>query len=171
MMNRSSIIAFTKAIERRQTLGQATISYRDYAGESTSARFPGADLTAANIVAQMALITAIQAALEDVLIVEPQQLTVVAKVSPLGVGNSSNPESQRELKALVRYHDSVTMEKGSLELPSPDRAKQSVPDYFYGQGTVHADWTAAVSAMEDYLVGAGGNAVVIDEIVLVGRNL
>jgi len=153
-------------------MGRLTVSTRDYNGEASTVTFPSADLTAGNIVAQMAagdaLITAM-AAIENSL---HTSKSYVAKVSPLSAAlQASDETAHRELKWLVLYHDDTTFEKASLEIPCPDLAQQSAT--YRG----HADIgdagvvDAFIAAFEAFVLPPGGNTAVVDDILIVGRNV
>lgn len=153
-------------------MGWLAVSTRDYDGEASTVTFPSADLTAANIVAQIAagdaLVTAM-AAIENSLHVSK---TYVAKRSPLSADpRASDATAHRELKWVVMYHDSTTFEKATLEIPCPDLAEQSAT--YRG----HADIgdagvvDAFITAFEAFVLGPGGNAAVVDDIVIAGRNI
>ena len=156
-------------------MGSLVLSYADYDGEVSTVTIPQPDMTAANSDALYAAGLTLQNALGDVLLGKLLKKTHVAKTSPLGVGRSGDELSQRESKALVRYYDSITYEKSTLELPCADLALQN-PDYpgvFYLEGAANneADWETFVTAFEANVKGAGGNASVVSEIIHVGRNL
>lgn len=156
-------------------MGSVVFSYADYDGEVSTATLPSSDMTAANSDGLYADAIAIQAALADVLLGSLLKKTHVAKVSPQGVGRSMDPDAQRESKALVRYYDDTTFERGTLELPCVDLSKQN-PDYpgvFYlaGAANNHADWELLVGLLEAFIPGPGGNDTVIEEVIHVGRNI
>lgn len=156
-------------------MGKLVITYADFDGEVSTVGMPLPDLTAANIDTEYADAIALRAALADVLLGKELRYQVTAKVAPQGVGRSANELAQREAKALVRYHDSVTFEKASLELPCVDLSKQNAnyPGVFflYGAANNHADWITFVGAFQTKVPGPGGNAAVVDDIIHVGRNL
>jgi len=134
--------------------------------------FPIADLTAANITADMvsgdALVTAM-AAIENSLHVSKKY---VAKVSPLSAAlKASDETAHRELKWLVMYHDDTTFEKATLEIPCPDLAQQSAT--YRGHADIGDTGVvdAFITAFQAIVVGPGGNAAVVDDILIVGRNL
>lgn len=156
-------------------MGKLVVTYADYDGEVSTASFPGSDLTAANILTETTEMGELRIAMADVLLGLELRYAVTAWVSPQAVGRATSPQAQREAKALVKYYDTVTFERGTLEMPCPDLTKQN-PDYpgvFYLEGAAnnHADWITFVAAAETYMLGAGGNAVNITEIIHVGRAL
>lgn len=153
-------------------MGALVVSTRDYNGEASTVTFPSADLTAANIVAQMAagdaLVTAM-AAIENSLHVTK---TYVAKRSPLSADpRASDATAHRELKWLVMYHDDTTFEKATLEIPCPDMAEQSATNRGHADIGDAGVVDAFITAFEAFVLGPGGNASVVDDILIVGRNL
>jgi len=151
-------------------MGKLIVTFKDYGGEVSTATFPGSDLTEANITAELAEMLAIVTALGDVTLGNITKIQRVASVSPQEDVPATSPLSQREQKWLVRYHDTITYEKGTLEVPCADlnlldeanRGRADLTD---------EDVDAFVTAVEAYIVGPGGNAIEVDEIVHVGRNI
>jgi hypothetical protein len=156
-------------------MGQASWSVKDNTNENTSFQVPMADLTAANIDAQYALVTAMQTALGGVCLGNLIRQNVQAKSSPLMVpAPASDPDAQREAKAMVIYADNTTFESAKCEVPCIDLTDQlpGHPGYFYDvnyAGDEDATWTAFVSAFEDIVVGPGGNAVTVVRIYHIGK--
>lgn len=148
------------------------MGFKDIDGEATSATFVGTDLTAINFDAEIALIASLRAAVNDISLCEEQVYSVEAVRSPQSVDNGT---AHREAKALVKYHDSVTFEKSTLEIPGPDESKVNteLPGVYFvaGSATNHADWDQFETDFEAYVSGAGGNTPVLDEVIHVGRNL
>lgn len=156
-------------------MGAFTISFRDHTNEPSTVVFPGEDLTAANHDAQVALTIALLAAIGDVSIGELQTSKITAQASVYGVGPAASALAQREAKAVMLFHDDTTFDKGRLEIPIIDLSKQN-PDYpgiFYlpASANNNADWTAFVTAVEDYVVLNTGNSITVDRIYHVGKNL
>jgi len=91
------------------------------------------------------------------------------------VGKAVSSEAQREEKALVRYYDTITFAKSTLEIPCVNMTKQNSnhPGFFYvkGDGGTDPDWITFVAAFQAYVPGAGGNVCSISEILHVGRNI
>jgi len=158
-------------------MGQASWSIKDNTNENTSFAVPSADLTAANIDAQYALVTAMQTALAGVCMGNLIRQNVQAKSSPLMVpAPASDLAAQREAKAMVVYADNSTFETSKCEVPCIDLDSQlpGHPGYFYDvnyAGDEDATWTAFVAAFEDLGVGLGGNAVTITRIYHIGKAL
>jgi len=153
-------------------MGQLIVSTKDYNGEASTVTFPSADLTAANIEAKMtagdALVTAM-AAIENSLHVTK---TYVAKRSPLSADpRASDATAHRELKWLVMYHDDTTFEKATLEIPCPDMAQQSATNRGHADIGDAGVVDAFITAFEAFVLPPGGNTAVVDDILIVGRNL
>jgi len=156
-------------------MGQASWSVKDNTNENTSFQLPTADLTAANIDAQYALVTAMQTALGGVCLGNLTRQNVQAKSSPLMVpAPASDPAAQREAKAMVIYADVTTFETAKCEVPCIDLDTQLAghPGYFYDKnydGDEDASWTAFVSAFEAMVVAPGGNAADVIRIYHIGK--
>lgn len=147
----------------------------DHTGEVSTIQYPGDPLLAGNIDQEFTDALALQTATMAVVLGKLLQTSHLAKISPHGVGAATDPNAQRESKALVQYYDDTTFERATLEIPCPDLAKQN-PDYpgtFFldGASNNHADWAAFVTAFETFVPGPGGNTSVVERITHVGRNL
>lgn len=81
----------------------------------------------------------------------------------------SSQMAQRELKALIRYHDSVTGNRFTFTVPTIDPQFLLLnSDEFDIEGTA---WAAFVAALETAFVSPDGNLMVVDSAKLVGRNI
>jgi hypothetical protein len=152
-------------------MGKLVLTYRDYGsvGERSTAIFEGVDMTAANFDAQTTLQNTLRDAVNGITLGELTRVARVAVESPQPGANPASPFAQRETKWLVRYHDSVTGKRYSLELPCADLALLST------SGDDVADMTDAaviafVNAFESYIITGDGNAPEVDELRFVGRN-
>lgn len=79
--------------------------------------------------------------------------------------------AQREIKWLVRYHDAVTGKPFWVTIGTADTAYLNPNNKkvaFIGDAAVVDDF---IAAWEAFVLSPGGNATVVDEIVLVGRNI
>lgn len=155
-------------------MGKLIVTYADHEGEISTVTLPVSDLTAANIDAEYAEHLALRNALNAVLRGKELKYSVLAKISPQGVGRAADPEAQREEKALVRYYDDTTFKRATLELPCVDMTTQN-PDYpgvFFLDGASNndADWETFVTAFEATVPGPSGNTSVVEDIIHVGRN-
>lgn len=150
-----------------------TYSQNDYSGEGTVMTVSVPDITAANFDAQETLHAALETAIELVVIgakVKRQKI-----IEDLGAGGfASDTEAQREAKWLVSYHDDsfparkLSVELGCADVIDPDLLVQNSDM----ADLTDADWVAFIAAFEAVVVAPyTANAVTIDRITLVGRNL
>lgn len=146
-----------------------TLKALDYGKEATRFGFKIATLTAANFDAQIALVATLQGAVDNVVLGLFDGKTVNAQ--DIKVGPKATDEyAQREAKWRVSYTDSVDpLGNGSFEIGMPDLTLL-VP------GTGKMDTTAGagaalVTAIENTVLSRLGNAVTVDEIIHVGRNV
>lgn len=145
-----------------------TLTTRDYSDETSTTSYEGVDLTAGNFAAQNALMTALADAQQDLQIGHVFGDTRQASVSQIS-GVVGSPYAQREMKWLVSFTDDVTGEKHSIEIPAPALS-------FLNPGTDVIDMTgtealAYKAAFEAYYRVNGVNAVTLNTLRLVGRNL
>lgn len=145
-----------------------TRTMSDYDGESTIFRVNSAQLTAANIDAQIALNVALGVAIVGITRGTLQKIAYGNEVVSPGV--SSDPLAQRENKWLIRYHDDTTGEAQRVELGTADLTKLDGNNRSYAEMGDGAEVDAFVAAFEAYVLSAAGNAVVVDSIQFVGRN-
>ncbi len=147
----------------------ATLKALDYGSEATRFGFSILQLTAANFDAQIALVTALQGAADNVVLGTFSGKTVQAQ--DVAVGPKATDEyAQREAKWRVLYTDDVTPNgNGSFEIPMPDLtllvAGTGDLDVSAGAGA------ALVTAIENAVVSRLGNAVTVASIKHVGRNI
>lgn len=151
-------------------MGALVVTLKDDDGESTTVTYPCPDLTAANITATItagdALVTAL-AAITGCLVTEK---VYIAKRSTLSaLRKSSNPEGNREARWLHRYFDATTFERFTLTTPGPLLADKDAanPGYADLADTEIAAYKTAFQAF----VQPGGNAVTLEELEWVGRNV
>lgn len=152
----------------------ASMTLQDYGtpgsgsgAEKSSWKVWGATLTAANIVTQAGLASALWSATLDITLGSEAATKLLASSTQSAVVNN-NPLAQRENKWLVRYHDSAST-KFTVEIPTADLS-------LLDQGTEFADLTgtemaAYVVAFEAYTKSPDDPtlSVTIDSIQFVGR--
>lgn len=151
-------------------MGKYVRTYVDYDGEATTFQVKAADLTAANFDAQVALQVALGAATNGICLGALKKIEY-GNVIDSPVLESDEPTAQRELKWLVKYHDATTADKLRLTIGTADPAAldpNARKQAYIGDGDVV---DAFVTAFEAYVLSPLGNAVEIDQIVLVGRNI
>jgi len=142
----------------------------DYNAEKSNHGFKTTALTAANFDAQAALRAAYGTAVAGICNGVLGQ-SEYGNVDFTGNDPSDQPADQRELKWLVRYIDTTTQKKGSLELPCADTAILDPNNRGYAQMGDSGPVDAWVDAFEAYAKSQDGNAVEVQSIQLVGRNV
>lgn len=146
------------------------LTYRDYSepGETGTAVFRGADITAANFAAQETLMNALRAGVANIVLGTLKKETRVAVEDESPGALPASPYAQRETKWLVRYSDNVTGEPFKLEIPCAeltflDPTQKDKADL---GGT---EMAAFVAAFEAYVRTEAGNQVTVLEVRHVGR--
>jgi len=145
-------------------------TWTDYDGERTNMRIHVTPLTAGNFAAQAGLMATYHTKAAG-LVLGVLQKNTWGLEDLVSNDKATDDAAQRELKWLISYHDAVTQKKYSAELGTADTTKLDPNDRkhaFIGDG---ADVDDFVTAFEAYAISEVGNAVVVDEITLVGRPL
>lgn len=141
----------------------------DYGSEPTRFGFNIVQITSANIVAQLALVDALIAAVDNATLYSWVGNTVQARDVAVTL-KASVVNAQRESKWRVTYTDDVQPEgNGSFEIGMADLALliagTGKMDISAGAGL------ALVGAIEAVVVSRLGNAVTVADIIHVGRNI
>lgn len=130
----------------------------------------GLSLSAANYDAQVALHEALVTAVQAMTTMPIHKRQTVASEAILTSTRPTDPYAQREIKWLVRYHDNVTGQPLTVSIPGADLS-------LLDPGSEILDLTgteaaAFVTAFQNYVRAGEGsdNAVIIDQILFVGRN-
>jgi hypothetical protein len=148
-----------------------TMTVTDFSEENSSFGFESAALTAGNIVAQTAAAGTLEAATEALTIgnIAKNQVSQILLDDP---GVPTNPYAQRELKWLVRYENSTTGKKFSLEIPAPNLTDNIVAGTDVAD-LASTDWAAWKTAFEAYAKPEDNlsNAVTVLGATVVGRNI
>lgn len=147
------------------------VTLHDYGtpSEKSTSEFRGVTLTAGNFDAQNTLMSNLVSALNGLTlgnIIKTQRVSNVVESPETQVGMS--PFSQRETKWLVRYHDTTSGNKFTLEIPTADLALLD-PDNSDKILMTGAEAQAFKTAFEAYHISPDGAAAVLDEILFVGR--
>lgn len=150
--------------------GQFNITYADYDGEKANAGVNVLALSAANYDAQETLRTAFVAAIEAMVLGELQK-TEYGNRSLQSLDKAADPAAQRELKWLVQYHDATSLRRYSMEIPCADTDQLDPEDRANAEIGDAGIVDAFITAFEAYVLSPVGNAVEVDEITLVGRNV
>jgi len=148
-------------------VAKLTIPFNDYAGQPSSARLPVADG-----ITDVLITTLFDAAVAMSIGAAGQSSLDISAFKDAGPGgNPADKKAQIESKWLVSYHDSVVVtDEYTLEIPGADAA-------LLAAGTDNMDLSAGAGATLKTQIEATvvaprtGNAVVVDEVVRVGRNL
>lgn len=147
-----------------------TLSYLDFDSERSSFSVEGVDLTAANLVAQEALIASLVAATGLITEGTLNTETVVLRTETISSTPPTLGSAQREGKWLVTYVDDVTDETHQAEIPCPD-FDLLVPGSGLLNTGVGTDGADFVAAFEAFVRGHGTNTVTVLNVRHVGRNL
>jgi len=138
--------------------------------ESTNTGVAITTLTAGNLTAQLALIAALENALEGICIGNPARSEITLARTVISTDPASDPFAQRETKWLIRYHGTTLNEKFQVTLGTADLDQLTDGSEFLdltggtGAALVSA-WAAVVKSPGD-----GAEATAIDSIQFVGRN-
>lgn len=150
------------------------MTYRigDFSQETTSFRIHSAALTVGNIVAEYAVAATLRLAIADVISGTIQKVTMQDQAGALDNTWPGDAVAQRELKWLITYKDMTTEKDYRAELGTAELTDNSL----LVAGTDIADltdasWIAFVTQFEIAALSQDGNAVEIQQIRLVGRNL
>lgn len=151
-------------------MGFYSRTLQDYDGEKTVFRIHTADLNAGNIAAQLGLQAALGAAINDMVIGTLYNIRYGNEVTTPGAA-PVDPFAQRELKWLVGYRDTVagglyTVELGTADLSNLDPNNRNSA-HIGDAGPVDQ----FITDFEAYAISPLGNAVNIEYIRPVGRNL
>ena len=150
--------------------GFHSVSYADYDGERSSFGIHTDTLTETNFATQETAL----GTLRTTALVLTKGVMVQHEAGNrerVALGPATDPEAQRELKWAVHYHDVTTFNRYVVELPCAD------PSFLDAAKRSEADLTdpsvaAFVAAFEAVAVApVSGNAIVVDRLVLVGRNI
>lgn len=143
---------------------------KDYSNEPTRFGVFFPDITAANYDAQVANIDLLIAAANGVTSGDfnGKQLNAVDVPVP---SKAAAESAQRELKWRVTYSDTVdAIGNGSFEIPMADTAELAANGQDLDQSGGSAG-EALVSAIQTYCVSRLGNAILVESVKLVGRNI
>ena len=153
-------------------MAHSIFTLRDYSGESTAVRIYNGDVTAISIAGFLTDFGDMRDAVEGITLGEMAQEQWVGDLTTLSADLPVNVFAQRELKWLVRYHDTVTNEKAKLEIGTADPTGVMLPASDFADLTVEPMLTFVTefNAFARHPESAT-NAVVIDSIQLVGRNI
>lgn len=138
--------------------------------ESTNTSVAITTLNAGNLVAQTALISDLENALEGICIGNPARSEIVLNRTVISTAPASDPFAQRETKWLIRYHGVTLGEKFQVTLGTADldqlTGNSEFLDLTAGTGlALKTAWEAIVKSPGD-----GAEGTVLDSVQFVGRN-
>lgn len=142
-----------------------TLTSKDADNESASLSIRGVTMNAGNIVAQVALIAALRAAIEDVSLLVTSDEKVVAIDNSYTVVLPTSPYAQRGIKFLVRGRDSL----GNPQSFHISGANLGLAGLMNGEtmDLASTEGAALESAINAFWVSNAGNAITVVEIVYI----
>lgn len=151
--------------------GHHVIPFNDYGSERSTVTARGAELTAVNFDAEYTKLVQFYDAIVGITLglrvgaKFGNDIPVVAADTP-----SADPNAQRERKWLVRYSDATAMKNYTMELPCADLSFLDPNNKEYAD-MLDPAVASFVSAFESLVLSPDDNAVTVDSIQHVGRNL
>lgn len=138
--------------------------------ESATISLPIQQLSAASVVAKLALVAALRTAMDALVIGVDAKQEVVWSRSVFATTAASSSLAQRENKFLFRYHGATTNKKFRASLPTADLTK--VVDHTEFVDLTAGEGLALKDAFEDIVVSPDNDteSVVLDSVQFVGRN-
>jgi len=148
---------------------RARVSGIDYTLEGTSAGFNMIDVTAANFDAQVTSLGIVQTAIQAVSLIDFEGQSMYAVDDPAEQDQPVSPYAQRESKWLCSMTDDVTAKSVRMEIGGADLTllvgTTEFMDLTAGAGL------ALKAAIEAEVVSDAGNAVTLNSVKHVGRNV
>lgn len=148
-----------------------TVQITDFSAEKSSFQVTSPTLTTGNIVAQLGLLDALQAATEDISIGHLSRISAAIQYVD-DPGLPTSPFAQREMKWLVTYSGDTSGKLFQVEVAAPD-----LTDNLNGNSDdadlSSTDWAAFVTAFEAFAKSPdnGTEAVTLVSARVVGRNI
>jgi len=146
----------------------------DFSSEKSNWSINTVDLTAANVVAQLALIATLKTTVDAIVLTQPVADKVVYTGSGTGSGTPpTDPLAQRENKWLVRYVGDATFKVFSVEIPGADLTKLTTSPQTDFADLTDPDIAAFVTAFEAVVRSPDDptETVTVRNIQFVGRRL
>lgn len=141
---------------------------QDHGREKSTVGFRGINITPANFEAQMGLMDALYAAVQDVIIGTVSKTTRIAASAVITETPPENPYAQRESKWLVKARDDSNQRSVLFEIACADLSLlDPVTERMDPEG---AEYLALKAAIEAYARSIDGNPVTVEEVVFVSRN-
>jgi hypothetical protein len=150
-----------------------TTSWIDYSLEPSNSKVTITQITAANIVATLALVDTLIAAMQAITLGQLAKSKVTARDQEEDTVTPTEANAQRERKWLVRYHDTVTNKKYRLEIPTADIGSGNLNTNSDEANLADTQVAAFVTAFEAVAKDpdTGLNTVEVDKIEHVGKRL
>lgn len=152
--------------------GEVSFSVRDYSNEVSSHRIDIADLTSANFdtyVGASGLVPDYYDALNAIVLGNISRERITARNILISSAPAGSVYAQVELKWQLTYTDAVTGKQWQREIPTPDLtllvAGTDLMNITAGAGLAYK------TAFEAVAVSPDGNAVTLNSVRVVGRNL
>jgi hypothetical protein len=142
----------------------------DYDSEKTTVKLHVPAVTAVNFAAQETLKDALRDAIAQMTLGTSNR-TEYGNADLLSVDPPDDVNAQREDKWLVSFRDTVNNKRGSFEIGTADRDQLDPNDRKHahiGDGLIVDGFVDAVEAV---VLSVDGNAIEVQEITLVGRNI
>lgn len=154
-------------------MGTVTLRIRDYDKEGSGFSLATPAITSVNIndyIAADAAIDDLVAAVNAVVLGTIEKATLLAYDEVVATALPTDKFAQRETKALIGYHDSVTGNRYTFTIPTVDL--DLLPATRSGEFDITAGaWATLVGVLETSFVSPDGNLMVVDYAKHVGRNV
>lgn len=155
-------------------MGTVTVRIRDYDKEGSGFSLLTPAITSVNIndyvAAGTGAIDEMVTALNALVIGTIEKTRLVSHEEVVSTALPGSPLAQREVKALVGYHDSITGERYTFTIPTIDLTLLSATRSGEFDITTGA-WATFVGVLEASYVSPDGNLMVVDYAKHVGRNI
>lgn len=152
-------------------MGKYSVTIRDRSGELSNVGFNIGFVTTLNLTAQLTNTGNLKNAIDAITLGVIARDEMKVYTNDLDASLPVSPYANRESKFLVRYHDS-TAAVSTFEIPAPDLAMvgllQSGTDFI---NLLQPEIDDFVQAFQTAALSPAGNAVVVDSIEIVGRNI
>lgn len=150
------------------------LKYRDNARQTSTVQFHTRPITAANLDDVADDFSALRTALELFTLAHLNSYELIQNRVFVSNGAAASAVARRELKMLITYEDAVTHDLYQHEVPAPELTNAALWVNSGGRTFAvvgSAEWTAFETAFEAAVVSPDGNAVILQSIEIVGRNL
>jgi hypothetical protein len=148
-------------------------SWLDYSLEPSNNKLVITQLTAGNVVAQLALVDTLISAMQAITLGQLRTSKVTYRDQIQDSTTPTDPTAQREMKWLVKYHDTTTGKKYRTEIPTADLTGTNLVTNSDLANLADTQIAAFVTAFEAVVTDpdTGLNSVAVDEIEFVGKRL